>query len=122
MADDDEGKGPRSSPLTLTKSRMEALSDGVLAFAMTLLVVDLALRPPGSPVHQFFAAWPSYLTYLISFLTIGSAWIAHNALTYGLDRVDRIFLRLNPLFLMLIAFLPFPTRLVGVALRRGHRS
>ena len=86
---------------------------------MTLLVVDLALRPPGSPLHQFLAAWPLYLAYLVSFLTIGSAWIAHNALTDDLDQVDRIFLRLNLLFLMFVAFLPFPTRLVGEALHQG---
>jgi uncharacterized membrane protein len=98
---------------------MEALSDGVLAFAMTLLVVDLALRPPGSPLHQFLAAWPAYLTYVVSFLTIGSGWIAHNALTDGLEQVDRIFLRLNLLFLMFVAFLPFPTHLVGDALHQG---
>jgi uncharacterized membrane protein len=97
---------------------MEALSDGVMAFAMTLLVVDLALKPPGSPLDQFLGAWPSYLAYVISFLTIGGAWIAHGGLTDNLDRVDRILLRLNLMFLMLIAFLPFPTRLVGDALHQ----
>jgi uncharacterized membrane protein len=108
-----------ASSSLLTKDRMEGLSDGVLAFAMTLLVADLALRPPGSPSHQFFAAWPSYAAYVVSFLTIGSGWIAHNALTDSLDQVDRIFLRLNLLFLMGVAFLPFPTRLVGNALHHG---
>jgi uncharacterized membrane protein len=115
----DNADSSGASRSLLTKSRMEALSDGVLAFAMTLLVADLALRPPGSPTHQFFAAWPSYLAYVVSFLTIGSGWIAHNALTDGLDQVDRIFLRLNLLFLMFVAFLPFPTRLVGAALHEG---
>lgn len=52
----------------------------------------------------------------MSFLTIGSAWVAHNALTNDLDHVDRIFLRLNLLFLMFVVFLPFPTRLIGDAL------
>ncbi len=120
MAEDDEeeSNSPASRSL-LSKDRMEALSDGVLAFAMTLLVVDLAVRPPGSPLHQFLAAWPAYLVYLISFLTIGSGWIAHNALTDGIDRVDRIFLRINLLFLMLVAFLPYPTRLVGASLHES---
>ena len=108
-----------ASASMLSKGRMEALSDGVLAFAMTLLVVDLALRPPGSPLHQFLAAWPAYLAYVVSFLTIGSAWIAHTALTDGLEQVDRIFLRINLVFLMFVAFLPFPTRLVGSALHQG---
>jgi uncharacterized membrane protein len=61
-------------------------------------------------------AWPSYLAYVVSFLTIGSAWIDHNALTDRLERVDTVLLRLNLLFLLLVAFLPFPTRLVAESL------
>ena len=98
---------------------MEAFSDGVLAIAITLLVLDLALRPPGSPLEQFLRDWPSYLVYLVSFLTIGAAWIAHNSLTGDLDHIDRIFLRLNLLFLLSVSFLPFPTRIVGDALEKG---
>jgi uncharacterized membrane protein len=106
-----------STPIaTMGKGRMEAFSDGVLAIAITLLVLDVAIRPPGPPLHQFLRGWPSYLAYLVSFLTIGGAWIAHHGLTNSLDRVDRIFLRLNLLFLLAVSFLPFPTRLVADAL------
>ena len=98
---------------------MEAFSDGVLAIAITLLVLDLAIRPPGSPIEQFLRDWPAYLVYLVSFLTIGAAWLAHNSLTDDLDHVDGIFLRLNLLFLLTVSFLPFPTRLVGEALEKG---
>ena len=98
---------------------MEGFSDGVMGFAITLLVVDIALRPPGSPTQQFFHAWPSYVAYLVSFLTIGAAWIAHHGLTDELDRVDPIFLRLNLLFLLAIAVLPFPTRLMVQGLERS---
>ena len=103
----------------LSKGRMEAFSDAVLAIAITLLVLELAVRPPGSPLEQFLRGWPSYFVYLVSFLTIGAAWIGHNSLTDDLDHVDRIFLRLNLLFLLSVAFLPFPTRLVGEALDKG---
>jgi uncharacterized membrane protein len=98
---------------------MEGFSDGVLAFAITLLVVDIALRPPGSPTHQFFDAWPSYVAYFVSFFTIGAAWIAHHGLTDELDHVDPIFLRLNLLFLLAIALLPFPTRLMVEGLEKN---
>ena len=98
---------------------MEGFSDGVLAFAITLLVVDIALRPPGSPTQEFFHAWPSYVAYLVSFFTIGAAWIAHHGLTDELDRVDPIFLRLNLLFLLAIAFLPYPTRLMVQGLEKS---
>ena len=113
MADDET-----TPSATLGKGRMEAFSDGVLAIAITLLVLDVAIRPPGSPIHQFLRGWPSYLAYLVSFLTIGGAWIAHHGLTDSLDRVDRIFLRLNLLFLLAVSFLPFPTRLVADAMEK----
>jgi len=116
VADGDE---TGESGTGLDKGRMEAFSDGVLAIAITLLVLNLALRPPGSPTHEFLNAWPSYVAYLVSFLTIGGAWVAHNSLTDRLDRVDPIFLRLNLLFLLAVSFLPFPTRLVAEALERN---
>jgi uncharacterized membrane protein len=97
---------------------MESFSDGVFGFAITLLVVDLALHPPGTPFHQLLGAWPSFLAYIISFLTIGTAWLAHTGLTDRLAQVDRIFLRLNLLLLLPVAFLPFPTRLVTDAIHR----
>jgi uncharacterized membrane protein len=113
LADEDLTPQPGA---TLGKARMEAFSDGVLAIAITLLVLDVAIRPPGSPVEQFLRGWPSYLGYLVSFLTIGGVWIIHHALTNRLDRVDPIFLRLNLLLLLAVSFLPFPTRLVADAL------
>ena len=96
---------------------MEALSDGVIAIAITLLVLELAIHPPGSALHQVLHIWPAYVAYVISFLTIGAAWLAHTSLTNRLERVDSVFLKLNLLFLLFVTFLPFPTGLVGEALR-----
>ena len=81
-ADPEATRGRR----VLSKDRMEGFSDGVFGFAITLLVLDVALRPPGTPLQQVLHAWPSYLAYVISFLTIGGAWLAHTALT---DRLVR---------------------------------
>ena len=108
---------------SLSKGRMEAFSDGVFAVAITLLVVDLAIHPPGSPLEQVLDAWPSYFAYFVSFLTIGAAWLGHTALTDRLKRVDPIFLRLNLLLLMMVTLLPFPTRLVADSLQntQGER-
>ena len=116
MADEEEAPQSR---VTLGNGRMEAFSDGVLAIAITLLVLDVAVRPPGSPTEEFLRGWPSYLAYLVSFLTLGGARIAHLGLTDGLDRVDRLFLRLNLLFLLVVSFLPFPTRLVAEAIDKS---
>ena len=96
---------------------MEAFSDGVFAIAITLLVLDFAIHPPGSPLHQVLHIWPSFVAYIVSFLTIGAAWLGHTALTDRLDRTDSIFLRIDLLLLLVVTFLPFPTGLVGEALR-----
>jgi TMEM175 potassium channel family protein len=97
----------------LSKDRMEGFSDGVYGFAATLLVLDLALRPPGTPLEQVLHGWPGYLAYLVSFLTIGVSWLLHTALT------DQ---RLNLLVLLVVVFLPFPTGLIAEALRSDDIS
>ena len=100
----------------LGTDRMEAFSDGVFSIAATLLVLDIALHPPGTPLEQVLKAWPYYLAYLVSFLTIGAAWLGHTALTDRLARTDPLLLRINLLLLLVVAFLPFPTQLVANAL------
>jgi len=100
----------------LSKDRMEGFSDGVFGFAITLLVVDIALHPPGTPLQQTLNAWPAYLAYVTSFLTIGGAWLLHTALTDQLTQIDQLFLRLNLLLLLVVVLLPFPTRLIAEAL------
>ena len=106
----------QSAPRSVRASRMEAFSDGVFSIAATLLVLEITLHPPGTALEQFLQAWPAYLGYVISFLTIGGAWLAHDSITDRLTRADAPLLRLNLLLLLVIAFLPFPTRLVAEAL------
>jgi uncharacterized membrane protein len=101
----------------LGTDRLAAFSDGVFSIAATLLVFDIAVHPPGSPLQQVLHAWPAYVAYLVSFLTIGAGWLAHTALTERLTRSDPIFLQINLLLLLVVAFLPFPTRLVADALQ-----
>ena len=110
---------PVTTRRSLSKGRMEALSDGVMAIAITLLVLQLAIHPPGSALHQVLEIWPAYIAYVISFASIGAAWLAHASVTDRLERVDSVFLRLNLLFLLFVTFLPFPTGLVGDSLRHG---
>jgi uncharacterized membrane protein len=95
--------------------RLEAFSDGVFAIAITLLILDIGVS--GTAGHDLGAAiralWPSYLAYVASFSTIGAAWLGHNAITEYLERADAAFVRLNLLLLLIVSFLPFPTRLVA---------
>ena len=113
-----DGDMPRARR-TLGTGRFENLSDSVFGFAATLLVVDIALHPPGTALEQVLHAWPSYLAYIVSFLTIGAAWLAHTQMTDRLARADPLLLRINLLLLLVVAFLPFPTRLVADALHKN---
>jgi TMEM175 potassium channel family protein len=97
-------------------SRLEAFSDGVFAIAITLLVLDLTIPRSGNALDRVLDAWPFYLAYVVSFLTIGAAWLAHTAITHRLARADLTFLRLNLLLLLVVSVLPFPTRLVAEGL------
>jgi uncharacterized membrane protein len=112
-----------ASNVGFSKTRLEAFSDGVFAIAITLLVLDIAVKPGGSPLHEFLSAWLTYVGYVVSFITIGVAWIGHSAMTQELTKVDAVFLRLNLLLLLFVAFLPFPTRLVtdGFGDRQAER-
>jgi len=99
------------------KNRVEAFSDGIFAFAATLLILNLAVTP-GRPLGGELAGiWTSYLAYAVSFVTIGIIWVNHHTLMHQIGRVDRTFLMLSVLFLMLIAFIPFPTRLLALYIR-----
>ena len=101
----------RGLPLT----RLEAFSDGVFSIAITLLVLEIAvpLAAEKDLLGALARIWPSYLGYVISFLTIGWVWIGHAAITSHMERADGLFLRLNLLLLLVVAFLPFPTRLMA---------
>jgi uncharacterized membrane protein len=99
----------------LPTNRLEAFSDGVFSIAITLLVLEIAI-PLGADRDlngALAGLWPSYLAYVVSFLTIGWVWIGHSAITSHVERADGLFLRLNLLLLMAVAFLPFPTKLMA---------
>jgi uncharacterized membrane protein len=99
--------------------RVEAFSDGVFSIAITLLVLEIQLPNLGeNPSPQTLIAalgslWPSYIGYVVSFLTIGNAWINHHNLFRLVGRVSHGLLITNLLLLMAIGFLPFPTALLA---------
>jgi uncharacterized membrane protein len=103
-------------------ARLETFSDGVFAIAATLLILEIRLGAHGSVTRQLLHLWPSYAAYAISFLTIGIMWINHHTLFKQIDRVDRTFLVLNVLFLMVIAFIPFPTQVLAGHLHHDARA
>jgi len=99
--------------------RTEAFSDGVFAFAITLLVLDInvPLSEFNHLWHGIAHQWPAYLGYATSFLTVGGIWMVHHGIFRRVQYANRRVMNINLLLLMAVAFLPFPTRLVAEAIR-----
>jgi uncharacterized membrane protein len=98
-------------------TRLETFSDGVFAIAATLLVLELSVSSSDELGHALLHIWPQYLAYITSFVTIGIIWMNHHHTVSLIARTDRTMLFINNLLLLTIAFLPFPTKLVGDYLR-----
>ena len=100
----------------MEKNRLEALSDGVFAVAITLLVLDIRL-PAGVAYANLGGALiqlaPKILSYLLSFLVVGIYWSIHHSALARLRRIDGAVLFLNLMLLLLVTFMPFPTILMG---------
>jgi uncharacterized membrane protein len=101
----------------MPKNRIEAFADGIFAFAATLLILNLAVDQSSPLGPQLMHIWPSYAAYGISFITIGIIGANHHQVMHQLAHVDRFFLMVTVLFLMFIAFIPFPTRLLALDIR-----
>lgn len=94
--------------------RAEAFSDGVFGVAITVLVFGLLPIGVGPKVGPaLLHAWPQYLAYVVSFLTIGIMWLNHHALLGSLRVVDRSLLVINLFLLMGVVAVPWPTTLVA---------
>src|SRR6184192_1573252 len=104
---------------TSDTARLETFADGVLAIAITLLILEVKV-PHGSGAalgSRLAHQWPSYVGYAVSFLTIGVIWVNHHHMFKLIERSTHAFLMLNVVFLMTIAFLPWPTALVAAYIR-----
>jgi len=114
--DDVEFDGAEREPV-----RLVAFSDAVIAIAVTLLVLEI--RPPEDTrhlLHGLAALWPSYVTYVITFMLIGQIWANHHVMFDHIRHVDRMVLFLNTVLLMDIAFLPFAASVLASSFRDGH--
>jgi uncharacterized membrane protein len=100
----------------LTKARIEALTDGIFATVMTILVLTLHVPQLNVPEQdlagEVLALWPSILVYALSFVTLGLYWVGHHAQFHYIKHVDRPFLWINILFLLTVGFIPFSTSLL----------
>jgi uncharacterized membrane protein len=103
------------------KGRAEAFSDGVIAVAITLLVLDLHVTAEGhgSLAHQIGSQWPTYAAYVVTFFVIGVIWVNHHALFALVEQVDRLLLFYNLVLLLAVSSLPFATAVLADYLRVG---
>src|SRR5438309_11812445 len=110
----------------MTTSRLETFADGVFAIAATLLILNVDAQIGAAPADLgagLLHMWPSYVAYAVSFLTIGIIWVNHHTVMTQVARADRTFLFLTVVFLLCVAFIPFPTRLVAEHVRdQGARA
>lgn len=102
----------------ISTSRLEAFSDGVFAIAITLLIIEIKVPSHDdlknqSLMHYIWLQWPKYFAYVLSFIIIGIYWANHHYLFKLFKRTDHLFNLLNVFFLMAIAFLPYPTGVLG---------
>lgn len=104
---------------SLSTRRMEPLTDGVFAIAMTLLVLDFKVPtiPEGSSVSALpkliLDLWPNFFNYVQSFILLGIFWIVHHRQFDYIKFIDQGLLWLNILGLMFIALIPFSTSLIA---------
>jgi len=96
--------------------RILALSDGVFAIALTLLVLEIAV-PRGTSGSGLGRAllhlWPKGFAYFLSFAIIGRFWVAHHLAFRYIARFDFRLIWLNLILLFFVAFLPFPMEVLG---------
>lgn len=110
---------PPSEGIGFSKGRFEALTDAIFAFAMTLLVVGMAVpttttvTTSDGVVEILVGLLPDLLHYIIAFFILHSMWVSHHFLSRRMASINRIFLDLNLLLLMAICLIPFTTSFVG---------
>jgi TMEM175 potassium channel family protein len=99
--------------------RLAALSDGIFAVAMTLLVLDLhvpaseAIHSQGQLWHTLAAAAPELISYVLSFITLGIFWNGQQAQLNAFTRSDRHLSWIHLAFLFAVSLMPFSTRLLA---------
>jgi uncharacterized membrane protein len=107
----------------LSKGRVEALTDGIFATVMTVLVLSLSAPVitgalPTSELNSEVTMsiqklLPDIVGYVISFLILGVMWVSHHAVFNYIQKMNRSLLWLNMIFLLTIGFVPFSTALLG---------
>lgn len=113
---------------TNPNSRLEAFCDGVFAFALTLLIVDIKI-PSSVSINDTADFWsalkhiaPSILAFLLSFAIILITWVNHHNALKLVNKSSASFIYANGFLLLTVVFLPFPTSLMGEHILTDHAA
>ncbi len=96
----------------MTKSRLEAFSDGVMAIIITIMVLELKV-PHGAEWSDLCSLWPTFTSYLMSFAYIGIYWGNHHHLFHGVHKINSHILLANLNLLFWMSLIPFTTAWMG---------
>ena len=106
----------QKNQIGLSTGRIEAFTDGVIAVAITLLILEIKvphIEYGGSLWQALVPLWPKFLAYAVSFGIIGIFWAGHHIMFHYIKRTDRTLLWLNNLLLMFVCAIPFSAAFVG---------
>jgi uncharacterized membrane protein len=103
----------------ISTQRIEALTDGIFAFAMTILVLDFSVAliskevAHGELLPTLIKLLPHFYGYVLSFFVLGMLWSGHRIEFYSIQRSDGALVLLSTTYLIFITFIPFLTVLIG---------
>ncbi len=96
----------------MTKGRLEAFSDGVLAIVITIMVLEL--RPPeGDTLDALVPLWPKFLAYTLSFVYLGIYWVNHHHVLHAAKTISSAVLWANLHLLFWLSLVPAGTAWIG---------
>ena len=105
--------------IVLPTNRIEALTDGVFAIAMTLLVLDIALpelasiSAPAELTRKLLELSPKFFSYALSFVILGMLWHMHHTIFNFIKRLDSGLIWINTFLLLFVALIPFSTSIIS---------
>jgi len=100
-------------------NRIETLTDGVFAFAMTMLVTGLDIPQLNGMIASYsvdkilFDLAPDFIHYILAFILLANFWWAHHERSHYLQSIDKHMILLNMMSLLFVGLIPFSTNLVG---------
>lgn len=96
----------------MTKGRLEAFSDGVIAIIITIMVLELKV-PHEASWHALGELWPVFLSYVMSFVFVGIYWGNHHHLLHTIHHVTGQIIWSNMTLLFFLSLIPFTTAWMG---------